>query len=61
MADSDSDDSVILTSEEPPSASLVSSKGFTVELMSDDVDITHISETQLSDGSATSGMYSTVN
>ena len=44
-------------SVEPPSASVVSSKGFTVDLTSDDVDTAHISETELSDGSATSGMY----
>ena len=49
MADSDSDDSVIFMSEEPPSPSVASSKGYTVDLTSDDVDITHISKTELSD------------
>ena len=57
MADSSSDDSVIFMSEEPPSACVASSKVFTVDLTSDDVDIAHISETELSDGSATSGKY----
>ena len=57
MADSNSDDSVIFMSEEPPSASVASSKGFTVDLTSDDADIGHISEAELSDGSATSGKY----
>ena len=57
MADSDSDDSVIFMSDRPPSASVASSKGFTVDLTSDDVDIVHISEIVLSDGSATSGKY----
>ena len=57
MADSNNDDSVIFISEETPSASVASSKGFTVDLTSDDVDIAHISETELSDESAMSGMY----
>ena len=48
-------------SEEPISASVASSKGFTVDLTSDDVDIAHSSEKELSDGSATSGKYSTIN
>ena len=52
MVDSESDDSVIFVSGEPPSASVASSKGFTVNLTSDDVDIAHISKTELSDGSA---------
>ena len=61
MADSDSDDSIIFMSEEPPSASVASSKGFTVDLTSDHVDIAHVSETELSDGSTTSGKHSTIN
>ena len=61
MADSDIDDSLIFMPEEPPSASVASSKGFTVDLTSDDVDIAHISETDLSDRSATSGKYVTIN
>ena len=57
MADSSSDDSVIFMSEQPPSACVASSKVFTVDLTGDDVDIAHINETELSDGSATSGKY----
>ena len=48
--------SVIFISEEQGSASVGSSKGFTVDLTSDDGgNMTHISKTELSDGSATSG------
>ena len=61
MAKSDSNDSVKFMSKEPPSAAVPSSKGFTVDLTSDDVDIAHISETDLSDGSATSGKHSKIN
>ena len=61
MTDSDSDDTVVFMSEELPSASVASSKGFAVDLTSYDVDIACISETELSDGSSTSGKYSTVN
>ena len=61
MADSNSDDSVIFMSEEPPSASVASSKGFTINLTRDDVDIAHINKTELSDGSATSCKYLTIN
>ena len=52
---------VIFMSEEPPSASVAFSKGFTVDLTSDDIDITHISETELLDESSTSDKYSTIN
>ena len=56
MEDSDSGDSVIFISEELGSPPVGSSKGFTMDLTSDDGgNITHISETELLDGSATSG------
>ena len=61
MAEHYSNDRVIFMSGKPTSASVASSKGFTVDLSSDDVDIVHTSETELSEGSATSGKYSTIN